>query len=214
MGRHSLVRPRRSRARVMTALGLPAAALLVAGADVQRPAEEPARPVVAEAPPCCVELVAAPPAGFATVSGASGTRVQWVASRAAARQPQVLPAGLAPEQGLQVKTILVARAVSAIFPEIQSIGGVRADPLPWHPNGLAIDVMIPNASSAEGIALGNQIVAFALKNAERFGLQDCIWRGVYYTPGGGRAGGYGHYDHVHITTHGGGYPTGGEVYYR
>ncbi|MCG7597939.1 hypothetical protein [Mycobacterium sp. PSTR-4-N] len=215
MGRHSQVRQRRSRARVLTALGLPAAALLVAGADVQRPITPPVEPAVAEAPPCCMELVAAPPTGFASNSGPTGSRVQWVASsRAAVRQPQILPVGRAPEQGLQVKTILVARAVSAIFPEIHSIGGVRQDPLPWHPNGLAIDVMIPNASSAEGIALGNQIVAFALKNAERFGLQDCIWRGVYYTPGGGRAGGYGHYDHVHITTHGGGYPTGDEVYYR
>ncbi|MEW5812070.1 MAG: hypothetical protein AB1925_21805 [Actinomycetota bacterium] len=218
MGRHSQVRPRRSRARLVAALGLPAAALLVAGADVQRPHAAPAEPPVASpeaAPLPGMELVAAAPVGVAPTSGAGGTRVQWVASsRAAVRQPQILPAGLAPEQGLQVKTILVARAVSAIFPEIQSIGGVRADPLPWHPNGLAIDVMIPNASSAEGIALGNQIVAFALKNAERFGLQDCIWRGVYYTPGGGRAGGYGHYDHVHITTTGGGYPTGDEVYYR
>ena len=217
VGRHSQVRPRRSHARVLTALGLPVAALLIAGADVQRPVEQAAAPAVAgpeAAPLPGMELVAAAPVGVAPASGPSGTRVQWVASRAAVRQPQILPAGLAPEQGLQVKTILVARAVSAIFPEIRSIGGVRQDPLPWHPNGLAIDVMIPNASSAEGIALGNQIVAFAMKNAERFSLQDCIWRGVYYTPGGGRAGGYGHYDHVHITTHGGGYPTGGEVYYR
>jgi hypothetical protein len=27
-----------------------------------------------------------------------------------------------------------------------------------------------------------------------------IWRGTYYTPAGPQAGGYGHYDHVHITT--------------
>jgi hypothetical protein len=113
-----------------------------------------------------------------------------------------------------VKTILVARAISAIFPEIKSIGGVRPDALPWHPRGLAIDVMIPNPSSAAGIALGNEIVAFALKNAGKFALQDCIWRGTYYTPSGPSGSGYGHYDHVHITTHGGGYPTGGEVYLR
>ena len=34
--------------------------------------------------------------------------------------------------------------------------------------GLAIDVMIPNPSSAAGIALGNEIVSFALKNADKF----------------------------------------------
>lgn len=201
---------------MLTAVGVPAAVLLAAGADAQRPVvPDRAEPVVAEAPPCCMELVAAAPAGFASTGGAPGTRVEWVASsRASVRELRALPAGVAPERGLQVKTILVARAVSAIFPEIHSIGGMRPDALRWHPEGLAIDVMIPNPGSAEGIALGNQIVAFALKNAERFGLQDCIWRGVYYTPGGARGGGYGHYDHVHITTTGGGYPTGGEVYYR
>ena len=129
-------------------------------------------------------------------------------------QPWSLPVGIAPERGLQVKTILVARSISVLFPEIQNIGGVRPDALRWHPDGLALDVMIPNPSSAEGIALGNRIVEFALENADRFDLQDCIWRGMYYTPSGAKAGGYGHYDHVHITTHGGGYPTGGEVYIR
>jgi hypothetical protein len=125
-----------------------------------------------------------------------------------------LPAGDAPEQGLQVRTILAARSISAVFPEIHSIGGVRPDALRWHPDGLALDVVIPNAGTAEGITLGNEIVAFALKNASRFGLQDAIWRGIYYTPDGPRGTGAGHYDHVHITTNGGGYPTGGENYFR
>jgi hypothetical protein len=129
-------------------------------------------------------------------------------------RPRLLPMGVASERGLQVRTILAARAVSAAFPEIHSIGGVRADALRWHPNGLALDVMVPNPTSASGIALGNQIVAFALKNAERFGLQDAIWRGVYYTRGGPQGAGHGHYDHVHITTTGGGYPTGDEAYLR
>jgi len=128
--------------------------------------------------------------------------------------PRLLVADIAPERGLQVKTILAARSISAAFPEITSIGGVRPDALPWHPRGLALDVMIPNPSSAAGIALGNEIVAFAFKNADRFALQDVIWRGTYYTPSGPSGSGYGHYDHVHITTHGGGYPTGREVYVR
>jgi hypothetical protein len=128
--------------------------------------------------------------------------------------PRLLVADIAPERGLQVKTILAARSITAAFPEIMSIGGVRPDALRWHPMGLALDVMIPNPSSAAGIALGNEIVAFAFKNAGRFALQDVIWRGTYYAPSGPSGSGYGHYDHVHITTHGGGYPTGGEVYVR
>ncbi|BBX75260.1 hypothetical protein MSHI_31660 [Mycobacterium shinjukuense] len=127
---------------------------------------------------------------------------------------QFLPVGVAPEQGLQVRTILTARSISAAFPEIQQIGGVRPDALRWHPDGLALDVMIPNPDSADGIALGNEVVAFMLRNAARFGMQDVIWRGVYYTPNGASASGAGHFDHIHITTTGGGYPTGEEIYVR
>lgn len=114
--------------------------------------------------------------------------------------PEALPVGVAPEAGLQPNTVLAARAVSQRFPQIGEIGGVRPDSKPWHPSGLAIDIMIPNAESPEGIALGDEIMAFALANAGRFGLQDVIWRGTYYTPGGPAGSGYGHFDHVHVTT--------------
>ena len=207
----------------------PYALLLAAGGDVSAPPPvheadasdqvvEDLRPVevVASAPDTVLASSVAPapsvePAGGPEqVQFATASRYR-VYNREAER---VLPVGIAPEKGLQVKTILVARSISALFPEIQQIGGVRPDALRWHPNGLALDVMIPNPTSAAGIALGNRIVAFALENADRFDLQDCIWRGMYYTPGGAKAGGYGHYDHVHITTHGGGYPSGDEVYIR
>lgn len=113
--------------------------------------------------------------------------------------PDALPMGVAREAGLQPNAILAARAVSQQFPQIANIGGVRPDSKPWHPSGLAIDIMIPNHNSPEGIALGDQIMAYALANAGRFGLQDVIWRGTYYTPAGPQASGYGHFDHVHIT---------------
>ena len=114
--------------------------------------------------------------------------------------PESLPVGVASEAGLQPNTILAARAVSARFPQIAEIDGVRPDSKPWHPSGLAIDIMIPNPESPEGIALGDQISAFALSNSARFGIQDVIWRGTYNTPAGPQASGYGHFDHVHITT--------------
>ncbi|ORB24756.1 glycoside hydrolase [Mycolicibacterium moriokaense] len=140
---------------------------------------------------------------------------------AAARDiPFALPKGVAPEEGLQVRTIWAARAISVMFPEITTIGGYRQDPLKWHPNGLAIDVMIPNHSSEEGIALGNQIAGLALANAKRWGVLHVIWRQGFY-PGIGApswTADYGnetanHFDHVHIATAGGGYPTGNETYY-
>jgi hypothetical protein len=138
-----------------------------------------------------------------------------------ARQFHVaLPAGAAPEQGLQVKTIWAARVISVLFPHITTIGGYRQDALPWHPDGLAIDVMIPNHHAPEGIELGNQIAGYALANAKRWGVLHVIWRQKYY-PGIGApswTADYGsetlnHYDHVHIATDGGGYPTGHEIYY-
>lgn len=136
---------------------------------------------------------------------------ELAASRSYAR-PQFLPVGVAPERGLQVRSILTARNISAAFPEIHTIGGVRPDRLRWHPLGLALDVMIPNPGSAQGIALGNSIVAYVMRHASRFGIQDAIWRGVYYTPNGGRTSAADHFDHVHVTTTGGGYPRGGEMY--
>jgi hypothetical protein len=128
--------------------------------------------------------------------------------------------GVAPEGGLQIKTIWVARAIAMMFPEIKTIGGFRQDPLKWHPNGLAIDVMIPDYHSDAGIELGNQIAGYALANAERWGVVHVIWRQGFY-PGIGApswTADYGnetanHFDHVHIATDGGGYPTGRETYY-
>ncbi|WP_102141291.1 hypothetical protein [Mycobacterium hubeiense] len=227
MGRHSLAKERRKPPLALAALVAPAAVFFAIGGDVRplpprdtpEPVTETAK-VAEDGPPCCIEIVAAAP--NAPAPGAQPAASSAPAQAAPASRwrvverhvPQLLPKGIAPEEGLQVKTILAARSISAVFPEILSIGGVRPDPLPWHPHGLAIDVMIPNPSSDEGIALGNQIVAYVLKNAERLAIQDAIWRGTYYTPSGSRAGGYGHYDHVHITTKGGGYPDGDEVYVR
>ena len=212
---------RRNPSVVAAAVIAPVAAFLAAGGDFDPVAgTEDAKAVVENVSPLRVEIVAAGPlapspqplVGQISMSSASAPMVAASRYRTVDR---ALPVGLAPERGLQVRTILASRAISAAFPEVRSIGGVRPDALPWHPNGLALDVMIPNPGTVEGIALGNEIVAYVYRNAARFGMQDAIWRGVYYTPNGaGRSGGYGHYDHVHITTTGGGYPTGSETYFR
>ncbi|MGB6761971.1 hypothetical protein [Mycobacterium sp.] len=223
MGRHRLASDRRKPPVVVAAIAAPATVLFALGGSAHQstPASD-ADSVAGAAGPCCVQVTAAAatPSSWAASSVSAGLGEVLPASRAsrwrvvAKNVPQLLPVGIAPERGLQVKTILAARTISAVFPEIKNIGGVRPDALKWHPQGLALDVMIPNPSSAAGIALGNEVVAFALKNASRFSLQDAIWRGTYYTPSGPSGSGYGHYDHVHITTTGGGYPAGGEVYVR
>ncbi|MGI9124850.1 MAG: hypothetical protein ACR2JM_08875 [Mycobacterium sp.] len=175
--------------------------------DLSAPANLPVQPPAALPVPPPADLPVAPP-----VDAPEAGPVVVPAAHVDV-SPRALPPGDCPEAGLQIKTILAERAVSAEFPAITNMIGVRPDSKPWHPNGLAVDIMIPNAGSADGIALGDAILAYAMANADRFGVQDVICRGTYYTPANGPSGsGYGHYDHVHITTTGGGYPTGGEEY--
>jgi len=189
--------------------------------------------------PCCVQTLAVTPTATPTAtptqpgsvpaspphtaSPAEADSLAALAANAPAAAQQFqfpLPHGVASEERLQVKTIWAARVISVLFPQITTIFGYRQDPLPWHPNGLAIDVMIPNHDTPEGIELGNQIAGYALANAKRWGVNHVIWRQKIY-PGIGApswTANYGsetlnHYDHVHIATDGGGYPTGHETYY-
>ncbi|QLL08017.1 hypothetical protein [Mycobacterium vicinigordonae] len=227
MGKHELAKERRKAPALLAKAIVPAAALFAVGgalgADVN-PATahtDVKQVAVDNSPPCCIQIATA------EVQALDTSRMRFDIEQMAPVQrtradrsradlgSRALPVGVAPEQGLQVRTILVERAISAMFPEIHQMGGVRPDALRWHPEGLAVDVMIPDPSSDQGIELGNAIVTYVMQNADRFGIQDAIWRGTYYTPGGGaQSGGYGHYDHVHVTTTGGGYPTGDEIYVR
>ncbi|MFN8032282.1 MAG: glycoside hydrolase [Mycobacterium sp.] len=170
-----------------------------------------------------VHPVAPSTATAAAPNTANPTEAQLLAASApvaAANFQLELPKGVASEQRLQIHTIWAARAISMMFLDIKTIYGYREDPLPWHPNGLAIDVMIPNYHTQEGIDLGNQIAGYALANAKRWGVLHVIWRQAIY-PGIGAPSwtkDYGnetanHYDHVHIATDGGGYPTGNETYF-
>ncbi|RAV08965.1 glycoside hydrolase [Mycolicibacterium sp. GF69] len=177
----------------------------IAAAEAQYAALTPQQQAIVDnAPPPGAAAPSAPPPADLAIAAMPGppAAADPGSALAAVRAdiPEALPVGIANESGLQTNTVLAARAVSHRFPQISAIDGVRPDSKPWHPRGLAIDIMIPNPESPEGIALGDQILAFAMANAGRFGLQDVIWRGTYYTPAGPQASGYGHYDHVHITT--------------
>ncbi|WP_313673643.1 hypothetical protein [Mycolicibacterium sp.] len=147
------------------------------------------------------------------------------APRAAVASPvrdgrRALAAGVGSERLLQVQTIRLKRVISAKFPEIRDIGGYRADSMKWHPNGLAIDVMIPNWQTPAGRALGDRIARFALDNVDKYKIEGVIWQRAYHPAHGSPKlmadlGGpdANHYTHVHIATYGGGYPKGGEVYF-
>ena len=121
------------------------------------------------------------------------------------------------ERGLQIQTIMARRAIVSRFPQVREIGGVRPDSMKWHPEGLAIDVIIPDWQTPAGRALGDRIAKFVSDNGRRFGLEYLIWRRMYI-PAEGKsylmndAGNpdANHFTHVHIATYGGGYPTGRE----
>ncbi len=123
-----------------------AASLVVSAAMVYAQGTEPR---------CCVQTPAVTPTATPTAPGsaapastpniASPAEAESLAALAAnapaAAQPFQfpLPPGVASEDRLQVKTIWAARVISVLFPQITTIYGYRQDPLPWHPNGLAID---------------------------------------------------------------------------
>jgi hypothetical protein len=212
VGRNLLANGRGRWLALAASVAVSAAMIYAQNADAPHRAETAAvAPASPESVPASTPKVATP---------AEAELLAASAPVASTEVPFALPAGVAPEEGLQVKTIWAARAISVMFPEITTIGGYRQDPLPWHPNGLAIDVMIPNHGTDEGIELGNQIAGLALANAKRWGVLHVIWRQGFY-PGIGApswTADYGnetanHFDHVHIATDGGGYPTGKETYF-
>lgn len=84
--------------------------------------------------------------------------------------------------GLVPNARLLAAYISATYPGVQAIGGVRADPLPDHPSGHAIDIMI-----GSDMGLGDAINADVQGQAGRFGVVYTLWRVAN------------HYNHVHVT---------------
>lgn len=128
---------------------------------------------------------------------------------------------IASEANMQVDAIRGARIVAARFPAVQTIGGWRPNggAAADHPEGRAIDAMIPDFQSGEGVELGNRIKNYFLSHAEELNVEYVIWR-QELTPVGGTP--YimedrhtltdNHFDHVHVTFHGGGMPKPGQKY--
>lgn len=104
--------------------------------------------------------------------------------------------------GLKTVTENLLEQVTAAFPQIKDVGGVRADSLPDHPTGHALDLMV-----GENKALGDQINSFLQGNAKALGIQYTIWQQMIQQAGGdpslmadrGSAT-QNHMDHVHVTT--------------
>ena len=81
------------------------------------------------------------------------------------------------ERGLKPNAIKVHRATLAAFPQIKTYYGVHADPIPDHPSGHALDLMLPfsNYTSAAGQAYGHRVANWARANARTLGIQYVIF---------------------------------------
>ena len=84
--------------------------------------------------------------------------------------------------GLVPNARVLAAYIIATYPGVQSIGGVRADALPDHPSGHAIDIMI-----GSDMGLGDAINADIQSQSGRFGVAYTMWRVAN------------HFNHVHVT---------------
>ena len=102
--------------------------------------------------------------------------------------------------GLQINTLRGKQLIQAAFPWASDIGGVRADPLKWHPQGLALDVMIPGAGGLndptppQGKAMGDQLYAWIQQHKSELGVDYVLWQQKD------------HFNHLHVNFSPSGYP--------
>jgi len=105
--------------------------------------------------------------------------------------------------GLQINTLRGKEIIQRMFPWATNIGGVRADRLKWHPQGLALDVMIPGAGGLndptppEGKAEGDQLYNWLNAHKQELGIDYILWQEKD------------HYNHLHVNFAASGYPPGG-----
>ena len=103
----------------------------------------------------------------------------------------------------------IVRYIWGNVPEIKTMYGVRPDPLPDHPSGRAVDIMIPNYRSNK--ELGNRLAAYFKANHSQFRVHYIIWdqkiwnitrdREGWRSMSGRGSDTANHKDHIHITVY-------------
>ena len=146
---------------------------VVLRADLQRQQADLQEQITAAA----VKYVMLPPAEQAVLAGPAGMPPEVMA--AVSRVAPIPTVGMT---GLVPNARGIVQYIMATYPGVQSIGGVRADPLPDHPSGRAVDIMI-----GSNMALGDAIHADLQSQAGRFGISYTMWRVSA------------HFDHIHVT---------------
>lgn len=111
-------------------------------------------------------------------------RLAAVAAVAVMTAPGAQAVPIVGGNGLTPNAWALVQYIQNTYPGVQSIGGVRADPLPDHPSGHALDLMIGG-----NMGLGDTIYADLNGNKAAHSIKYCLWRVAD------------HFSHVHCTVY-------------
>lgn len=136
--------------------------------------------------------------------------VRWVTAKYLSKtKPSSSNASPGVEKGLKPNALKVLAAVRKSWPQIRTIGGVHPDPLPDHPSGRALDLMLPGYKSAAGKKLGHDLSRWLQKRHSELGINyiiydQHIWNVQRDKQGWRRMASRGsdsanHKNHVHVT---------------
>ncbi len=137
--------------------------------------------------------------------------VRWVTAQYLSKKKPSSGGGASPgvEKGLKPNALKVLAAVRKNWPQIKTIGGVHPDPLPDHPSGRALDLMLPNYKTKAGKKLGHDLSRWLQKRHTELGINYIIYdqhiwnvqrdkEGWRYMAGRG-SDSANHKNHVHVT---------------
>ena len=124
-----------------------------------------------------------------------------------------------PQNSLDSRAVYIASRTN--WPSIKSYGGYAKrsgkSATGDHPKGHAVDIMIPDYKSTQGISTGNAVAAYFQANAKKYGITYLIWRNKSWAVGQAdwkpyNGGGFYsgsqindttlHMDHVHVSVKG------------
>jgi hypothetical protein len=141
----------------------------------------------------------------------NGTYKQYLPSSVPSAQATAFNGGNygpANYNGLASNTLAARSFIQKTF-GISNIGGFGGGSVAGsdHPKGKALDVMIPNYSSSQGIAKGNQVAQWFISNPAAYGIKYVIWRDRIWQNGVWKPYGHPtmhndtgqHRDHVHLS---------------
>jgi uncharacterized protein YgiM (DUF1202 family) len=105
---------------------------------------------------------------------------KYLTKRVPVKNPTPTPE-YAVEKGLTPSMIAVHRGALVAWPTIKTYYGYRNDPSSDHYSGRALDLMLPNYTTASGKALGAKVAAWGVANLKQYGIDYVIYNQHIYS---------------------------------